>query len=97
MNLALCCLLAATLQPCSSEDYQSEFVSVAASESLLSCWFLITFTFPLRHGASNCIIKTKGNGSLSVVISFAELVRFYRALRSSLISGSGGLGHSSGR
>lgn len=98
MNLASCHLLAATLHPYSSEDYQSEFVSsLAASESLLSCYFLITFPVLLCFGASNWNIKTKGNGRLSVVISLAELAGLYGALCSSLISGSGGLGHSSGR
>lgn len=92
MKLASCCHLAATLHPYSS-DYQSEFLSsLAASESLLSCWFLITFPFPLCLGASNWNIKTKGNGGLSVVISLAELAGLYGALRYSLISGSGGLG-----
>lgn len=98
MKLALCCLLAAILQPYSSEDYQSEFLStVAASESLLSCCLLITFRFALCLGASNCCINTKGNRSLSVVIRLVELAGLYGALCSSLISGSGGLGLSSGR
>lgn len=98
MNLASCCLLAATLHPYSSGDYQREFLSsLAASESLLSCWFLITFPFPLCRGAGNWNIKTKENGSFSVVICLVELVGLYGALCSSLISGSGGLGHASKR
>lgn len=98
MNLALCCLLAAIPLPYSSEDYQSEFLStVFASESLLSCCLLITFPFALCLGAGNCYINTKGNSSLSVVIRLVELGGLYGALCSSLISGSGGLGLSSGR
>lgn len=90
MDLASCCLWAATLDPYSSEDDQSEFLSsLAASESLLSCWSVITFPVPLCLGASNWNIKSKGNGSLSVVISSTELVWLYGALCSSLISGSG--------
>lgn len=97
MNLASRCLLAATLHPYSSEDYQSEFLSyLAASESRLSCWFLITFPFPLCRGAGNWNIKTKENGSF-FVICLVELVGLYGALCSSLISSSGGLGHSSER
>lgn len=89
MNLAFCCLLAASQHRYASEDNQSEFLgSVAAPQSLFSCYFLITFLFLLYLGVSNWNIKTKGNATFYVVSCFCQSCL---DLCCSLISGSAGL------